>query len=162
MSITGAFIVPHPPILLSEIGRGEEKALQATLDAFLEVSSRIQALEPETIVLVSPHAVSYADYFHISPDKSARGDMAKFGAGQVSVEVIYDTVFRDMLLGTVAAMILPAGIQSSRDPSLDHGTLITRRLRGQAVNARVLVRLGLSDLSTLVHYMLATCIALAA
>ena len=162
MSITGAFIVPHPPILLSEIGRGEEKTLQATLDAFLEVSSRIQALEPETIVLVSPHAVSYADYFHISPGKSERGDMAKFGAGQVSVEVLYDTVFRDMLLETVAAMSVPAGIQGSRDPSLDHGTLIPLRLLGEAVNGRLLVRLGLSGLSPLVHYKLGKCIALAA
>ena len=28
MSIIGAFIVPHPPIILPEIGKGEEKKIQ--------------------------------------------------------------------------------------------------------------------------------------
>ena len=37
MSITGAFIVPHPPIVLPEVGRGEEKKIQKTADAINEV-----------------------------------------------------------------------------------------------------------------------------
>ena len=28
MAILGAFIVPHPPIIIPEIGRGEEKKVQ--------------------------------------------------------------------------------------------------------------------------------------
>ncbi len=159
MSITGAFIVPHPPILLSEIGKGEEKALQATLDAFSNVSLHIQALDPETIVLLSPHAVSYADYFHISPGKRASGDLARFGAAQVSVDALYDIEFRDALLETVSVMSVPAGTQGGRDPSLDHGAIIPLRLLSEAVNGRLLVRIGLSGLSPLIHYKLGKCIA---
>ena len=33
MAILGAFAVPHPPIILPEIGRGEERRIQATSDA---------------------------------------------------------------------------------------------------------------------------------
>ena len=33
MSVVAAFAVPHPPIILSEIGRGEEKKIQKTIDA---------------------------------------------------------------------------------------------------------------------------------
>lgn len=28
MSVVGTFIVPHPPIILPEVGRGEEKKLK--------------------------------------------------------------------------------------------------------------------------------------
>lgn len=52
MSILAAVAVPHPPILLPEIGQGEES---------------------------SPHSVIYRDYIQISPGESAKGAM---GAGQ--------------------------------------------------------------------------------
>ena len=91
--ITGAFMVPHPPLIIPEIGRGEEKKIQATIDAYHETGRRIGSLKPETIVLLSPHQVMYADYFHISPGKGAKGDFGRFGAGQVKMSVEYDTEF---------------------------------------------------------------------
>ena len=30
MSVAGAVMVPHPPIILPEVGRGEEKKISAT------------------------------------------------------------------------------------------------------------------------------------
>ena len=73
MPILGAFILPHPPIILPEVGKGEEKKIQKTSDSFREVARRIKALAPETIVLTSPHSVMYADYLHISPGEKAAG-----------------------------------------------------------------------------------------
>ena len=34
MSVVGAIVVPHPPILLPEVGRGEEKKISATDAAY--------------------------------------------------------------------------------------------------------------------------------
>ena len=36
--ILGAFMVPHPPIILPEVGRGEEKKIRATTDAYEAVA----------------------------------------------------------------------------------------------------------------------------
>ena len=33
MPILGAIIVPHPPVILPEVGRGREREIQATIDA---------------------------------------------------------------------------------------------------------------------------------
>ena len=33
MAILGAVQVPHPPLIIPEVGHGEEKAIQATIDA---------------------------------------------------------------------------------------------------------------------------------
>ena len=69
MSVVGAIMVPHPPIILPEVGRGEEKKISATDEAYRKAAAFVGELEPETIVLLSPHSVMYADYFHISPGR---------------------------------------------------------------------------------------------
>ena len=65
MTILGAFMVPHPPIILPEVGRGEEARISATTSAYQEVARRIAELKPDTILLTSPHTILYMDYFLI-------------------------------------------------------------------------------------------------
>ena len=67
MAVVAAMAVPHPPIILPEIGRGEEKKIARTTAAYREVMRRAAALEPDTVVITSPHATLYSDYFHTSP-----------------------------------------------------------------------------------------------
>ena len=78
MSITGAYMVPHPPVIMAEVGRGEEKKIQKTIDAFTEVGRRIGNLRPDTIIVTSPHAHMYSNYFQISSGKNVHGDMKQF------------------------------------------------------------------------------------
>lgn len=92
MSITAAFMLPHPPLIIPEIGKGSEGGIRRTIDAYHEAARRIGAAEPETIVLISPHQIMYTDYFHISPGKGAGGDFGRFRAGEVKTKVSYDTV----------------------------------------------------------------------
>ena len=97
MGITTAYMVPHPPFIIPEIGRGEEKKIQATIDAYEEIARRVGQDRPDTIVLISPHQTMYADYFHISPGEAASGDFRQFGAGQVRLEADYDKDFTELL-----------------------------------------------------------------
>ena len=90
MAILGAYIVPHPPLIIPEVGRGNEKAIQSTIDSYNEVARKIASLKPDTIVVISPHTTIYADYFHISPGEGAVGSFARFGAPQVSFDEKYD------------------------------------------------------------------------
>lgn len=73
-------MVPHPPLIIPDVGKGEERKIQHTIDAYREAARRIGELRPETILLISPHQVMYADYFHISPGKRAKGDFDQFRA----------------------------------------------------------------------------------
>ncbi len=53
--IIRAYAVPHPPIILPEIGRGKKR--KSKDDAFFPpMAEEIEALSPDTIVLSSPHA----------------------------------------------------------------------------------------------------------
>ncbi len=155
MSILAAVAVPHPPIILPEIGRGEEKKISATSDAYKEISRRIVELNPETIIITSPHSIMYADYFHVSPGKSAEGSMANFRVPEVSLKIKYDSEFVEKLSENSSAEKFPAGTFGERSPELDHGTFLPIRFLQQAGldSEKVkFVRIGLSGLSPEEHY----------
>ncbi len=152
--IQGTFMVPHPPLIVPEVGRGEEQKIQDTIDAYHEVGRRIGGLQPETIVLLSPHQIMYADYFHISPGNGAVGDLGQFGAGQVRFEVGYDREFVENLCKLADAGDLPAGTAGERERRLDHGTMVPLYFVNQYWKDYQLVRVGLSGLPLTDHYEL--------
>ncbi|MFV0635257.1 AmmeMemoRadiSam system protein A [Mitsuokella sp. WILCCON 0060] len=153
MSILAAVAVPHPPIILPEVGQGEEKKIAKTSAAYHEVMQRVAALEPDTVVITSPHATMYSDYFHISPGKKATGDFAAFRAPEVQIEVDYDEAFAKTLAAKCMQEDLPAGFLGEREPSLDHGTMIPLYFLQPELKKPVkVVRIGLSGLSADVHY----------
>lgn len=162
MPVTGAFIFPHPPILLPEVGRGEERKIAATAAACAQAAKRIAQLKPDTVVVTSPHSAVYADYFHISPGKTAAGHLGRFGAPQARVEVAYDTEMVEAISQIAAGRGIPAGTLGEKDASLDHATMIPLRFLQKEYDACRYVRIGLSGLDPLVHYRLGECIAAAA
>ncbi|MBQ6401496.1 MAG: AmmeMemoRadiSam system protein A [Firmicutes bacterium] len=158
MSIAAAFMVPHPPMIVPEIGRGSEKQVAETAAAYGQAADEIARLDPETIIITSPHSVMYADYFHISPGRGAKGSFAGFGAPQVSFDVDYDRRMVDVLCRLAEERAFPAGTLGERDSALDHGTMVPLwfieraydRL-GKEKDYR-LIRTGLSGLSLPDHY----------
>lgn len=158
MPILGAFIVPHPPLIVSQIGKGEERKIQKTVDSYHEVAKRISELAPETIIVTSPHSVMYSDYFHISPGAKAKGDFRRFGAREVSFSVEYDVEFVKELERLAEERSIEAGTLGERDPNLDHGTMVPLYFINQYYKNYKLVRIGLSGLSVLDHYRLGRCI----
>lgn len=159
MPILGAIIVPHPPVILPPVGKGREKEIQATADSYREAARTAAGWKPDVLVVTSPHAAMYADYFHISPGSAAAGSMESFGAPETRVEVKYDIEFRRELIRLAETAGLPAGTMGERDAALDHGTFIPLWfLREAGVNCPV-IRIGLSGLSPLEHYQLGQCIA---
>ena len=90
MSILAAFMVPHPPMIVPQIGRGSEAQITDTIRAYEQVADEIAALKPETILITSPHATMYADYFHVSPGRSADGSFSDFGVPEITFHETYD------------------------------------------------------------------------
>lgn len=159
MPIPGAIIVPHPPLIVPAVGRGQERQVQATIDAYRAAAARVAAWSPDVLIVTSPHAVMYSDYHHISPGPGASGDMSRFGAPQARISVEYDGALRQELVRIADAEGVRAGTLGERDPSLDHGTFVPLYfLREAGVDCPIL-RIGLSGLSPLEHYRLGQCIA---
>ena len=79
MAVKGAVMVPHPPIIIPEVGRGEEKKIKETSDSYRRAAAKIAEWDPDTVIVISPHSVMYADYFHISPEQGRRGTSGSSG-----------------------------------------------------------------------------------
>ena len=109
MPILAAYMVPHPPMIVPEVGRGAEAQIAATRAAYERAAREIAALKPETVVVSSPHATMYSDYFHISPGKSAEGSFARFRAPGVRFSERYDTTFVKRLCELADVEGFPAG-----------------------------------------------------
>ena len=118
------FMVPHPPLIVPEVGRGDESVIEETTKAYERVADMIAGIKPDTVIVSSPHSIMYADYFHISPGSGAEGTFGRFGAREVEMSVEYDRELVQQIAERAKAAGLPAGTSGERDPSLDHGTMV--------------------------------------
>lgn len=158
MAILGAFIVPHPPLIIPEVGRGDEKKIQKTIDSYHEVARQIAELKPDTIIITTPHSILYSDYFHISPGSGAKGDFGRFGVKNTSFSVSYDESFVEELEALSERKQLEAGTLGEKDKSLDHGTMVPLYYINQYLKEYKIVRVSLSGQPVIDHYRLGRCI----
>jgi len=162
MPILRAYALPHPPLAVPAVGRGEENNIRATLSALDEVAREIAALTPETVVFVTPHSVLYADYFHISPGRSAKGNFARFGVPEASFEVEYDTELAEAIAALAEKSNLAAGPLGERDAGLDHGVMVPMWFINRRWQDYRAVRISQSGMDAAAHHGLGQCIAQAA
>ena len=162
MPILAAFMVPHPPMIVPEIGRGSEKQIEKTIAAYKAVADEIAALAPDTIIISSPHATAYYDYFHISPGTHAEGNFARFRARDVAFSEDYDTELVSKIEELAKLEKIEAGTKGEREPELDHGTMVPLFFIRNVYKGGKIIRLGLSGLPYGEHYRLGKVIRSAA
>lgn len=159
--IEKCFVLPHPPIIMPEIGRGEEHMIARTRASMERAAAEIAALKPDTVVLSSPHAPFYRDGFFIAGGQRARGDFSPFGFPEIQMDLALD-----LELSTEIARLADeegiANVRSRGSAKLDHGTLVPLRFVEQAYADFQLVLLGLSMLPAREHYRLGVCVQKAA
>ncbi|MBR3005734.1 MAG: TTE1956 family protein, partial [Erysipelotrichaceae bacterium] len=154
MSILAGFMVPHPPLIIPGVGKGEEKQIQETIDAYEKVGDEVAALAPDTIIFTSPHTVMYADYFHISPKERASGSFERFRDPDTKFDEVYDTRLVSEICQLAEGEDFPAGIYGERDPLLDHGVMVPLYFIRRKYKGGKIVRIGLSGLDLSRHYHL--------
>ena len=154
MSVLAGFMVPHPPMIVPDIGRGSEEQIRETITAYEKVADEIAELRPDTMIITSPHSVMYSDYFHISPGKGAKGSFAGFNAPKVRFDEAYDEEFVSEICRTADRAGFPAGTLGERDRQLDHGTMVPLWFIRNRYTEGSIVRIGLSGLPLADHYRL--------
>ena len=152
MGIIAGFMVPHPPMIVPDIGRGSEAQIADTTAAYERVADEIAALAPDTIVITSPHSIMYSDYIHISPGRSAAGSFAGFRAPNVRFNEEYDTELVKEICRLADEEDFPAGTLGEREKELDHGTMVPLWFIRNRYKGGKIVRTGLSGLPLIDHY----------
>lgn len=158
MAIIASFVVPHPPLIIPEIGHGEETQIGDIVRAYEKVGQMIANFQPETIIISSPHAEAYTDYFQISDGEVCRGSFAAFRAPQVSFRTFYDKELVQKISELARAEDFPAGSEGTQKHDLDHGTMIPLYFINKYYPSYKLVRVGLSGMPLVEHYRFGTLI----
>ena len=161
MLIYGA-LVPHPPIILAEIGGEERKKAARTVQAMETLARRLTAAAPETILIFSPHGPVFRDGLAIRGGKRLEGDLARFGAAKTWRWEVDQELSRAILAETKKEN-LPCVELSAEElfrygigPELDHGVLVPLSfLAGEEVR---LVATGMSLLPWVEQYALGVAI----
>lgn len=110
MSIITAALVPHPPLLIPEIGKENWKLLEKTYNSYKSIEEDIYAGQVETVVIISAHGpeqeqafginigemfnVSFKEFGDFSDKISAKGDVA---LAQTLKEELSDEVNVDLV-----------------------------------------------------------------
>ena len=130
-NIKGAFIFPHPPIIVGEVGKGSEVKAQATIDAVEEAAKRIAELKPDTILIITPHGNLFSDAITINGDALLDGSLVNFGAPQVKLELDNDLeLVQEISIHAdekdIMAIAIDKEVRKSYrvENGLDHGALV--------------------------------------
>ena len=150
--LVGAFIVPHPPLIIPAVGRGQEDGIPKTVESYEQIAAKIRELKPETVVITTPHSIMYRDYIHISPGSEASGSFAQFGAPQVNFHIAYDQELAEQISDFSEEDRISAGFLGEQDPELDHAFMSPLYLIRDLIGSTKFVRIGLSGMSAETHY----------
>ena len=157
MSLLASFIVPHPPLIIPNIGNGSEKQIAKTISAYKKIAKQVASLNPETIIISSPHAPMYSDCFYISNSPTLTGNLANFGAKEISFTEEVDTKLVDEITELAKKHHFPV-YKDIPSTSLDHGTIIPLYFIRKELPKSSIIVLGLSTLPLITNYQMGTII----
>jgi len=161
-NIQGGIMVCHPPLILPNIGRGEEKKIAEITAAYKQAADEIRKMDPDTIVIVSPHAPSYMDYIQLSKPAVSKGNMAQFRDPMDSFVIHNDLELVDEMEKLAKAEGFPMGTLGVQNGDLDHGTMVPLYFIQDLLKDKKVVRMGIGGLSNLDHYHAGEILAKAA
>ncbi len=150
MPILASFAVPHPPLIVKEVGKGEEERVSLTIESYQKVADQIAELKPETIIITSPHTLCFTDYFYISSHSIMKGSFERFGAKEVSFEEEIDLELVEEIEKLSKEKNFPAG-RVDKEVELDHGTMVPLYFIRKKLPKCKIVVIGLSGLSLNKH-----------
>ncbi|EKQ50147.1 MULTISPECIES: AmmeMemoRadiSam system protein A [unclassified Clostridium] len=130
-NILGYYLMPHPPIVIPDIGKGEEKKIEETSLACNKIGREVADLKPDTIIIITPHATMFSDAIAISDEETISGDLSQFRCANIKMDIPIDKEF-NIKLGTACHLEgIPSVLVNSEllrrynvSYELDHGTIV--------------------------------------
>lgn len=129
--ILSAYLMPHPPIIIKEIGKGEELKTIATISGMESIGMDIKEKAPDTILIISPHGPLFSDANSIHLEESLKGDFSQFGHKELSyrfhndLNLSYQIVKNSLESGiNIGQMTKVMYKRYGIDEKLDHGVLV--------------------------------------
>ena len=164
--ITGAFIFPHPPIMVPEIGKGSQREAGATLAALEKAAGEIERLGPSTIVLTTPHGPVFQDFIHINIKQTLSGDLKRFNAPDVKLGFENNLQLAGSIMRIANTEGIPCGgldellvSKYKISDELDHGAMIPLYFIAKKYEHFKLLHISIAGLPFKDLYRFGSCIS---
>jgi len=149
MSLVFAGITPHPPLLLSTIGKEETKKVEKTKKALLLMEQKLYASHPEVLIIISPHGSFFADAFTINSCPEFETDFREFGDLATKIKFSGETSLAYKIRKNAFTQNLPTATIS--EPRLDHGSGVPLYFLTAHLKNFSLLQLGFCSLPSKSH-----------
>jgi len=127
MSWLWAALMPHPPIIVPEVGRGREAEAAPTLEGTRKLLEKLSALpgggRPEALLVLSPHQPYVEGGLFLNTARELSGNLGRFGAAGVSFDLKTSDRIAD-LAQHIAAAGLPTASGEVGNLTPDHGSQV--------------------------------------
>lgn len=168
MSVVLGAIVPHPPIIIPEVGGRELAKVAATREAMQELARRVKEAGPEAIVIISPHTAFFQDVVTLAVQPRLQGSFASFGVPEVSYTADNDLDLVREIMAACRELEVPAveltesiKMRFGLREGLDHGVLVPLYYFQEEGIVAPLVVVGVALLPPRVLYNFGRALALA-
>lgn len=81
-SIRMGALMPHPPLIIPEIGKEDTKLVQRTILAMQKVCQELVLQQPDVVALISPHGPMFEDAITIMDGEQLVGSLSDFGVSR--------------------------------------------------------------------------------
>lgn len=119
--LRAAYITPHPPIIIPEIGRGEEEKIKETSEALRHCAQEVRTLQPKIIIMITPHAKLYRGAMCVNTAQIISGSFASFGRDDVKFSANNAVQFVQALVGACKEKNI---VIETPEMPLDHGAFV--------------------------------------
>lgn len=117
-----AAITPHPPILIPSIGKSNLDKISKTREAMEDLADELYALQPDTIIVVSPHGLVDKSSFTIQVSDRYHGDFHNFGDLETTFDFNSDISLINKIKIGAESHNIPISLVS--ESAIDHGSLV--------------------------------------
>lgn len=166
MRIQGFYLMPHPPIIIPEVGKGEESEIINTSKSMDIIGREIAAASPETIVIVTPHGTMFGDAIAIAYEDSLEGNLKNFGASQVSMNLETDKALANKIYELAMEEKIPIIMANSdflkrynTSLGLDHGVMVPLYFINKYYSSYKIVHITYAPLGDIDLYKFGTAIS---
>lgn len=130
-NLTTCALMPHPPIMIPEIGKSELDKIKTTVASAQLAAKIIKEQNPQTIIIITPHGPVFEDAASISIHPRLKGNFGAFGVPEVFLGFETDDLLtrhilkKTDLLGINLVELTDDMAKSYRlSLELDHGALV--------------------------------------
>lgn len=128
MALVAGMIVPHPPIIIPEIGQDRLAEAEATVSGMRRLAEDIAKTDTDVLVSISPHSPMLYDSFLIKSKSRLSGSFSLFGFPDLEFIINGDEELPRAIITACAGAGVPMTKVGERtlfvDNHLDHGILV--------------------------------------